>query len=923
MHAKWTPIKEGVDELVRLFKESRGSINAQHRQIFEKVNEYSASKDFTNYLLFILNDNSLEEDIRQVSGLTLKGIIERSFISMEEGAISYFKNNVFKCYLDSRVNIRKTISILVNTFLRIGGIEIWPEVLEILYMNLDNDIAVKMCLETLNIIIEDSGNLIEQIFQEFIPNLTIKLLSYLNNIIQNTQTDNEDHQPLMIIVLTSLYILLENCSTVLNNIVDYISTTLLELINCRNSSVRYRVGRCWLSLINIKNGVLYTNTISNRLFNFFTENLSVESYQMNFTAAEFYLCIVTQDEFLKNQQVMNFLQTNLKSLIPCLLHFTKLTPIDVSGLDVENKTFNGTTPVKKNSHLNMDGDSFEDEFDENGGDSEKYNPNWTLRKCCGKIIDKLSNIFPEDVIDILKPHLGSDMQHSDWKIKERSILILGAVGIGSYEYLKSDLINLIPFLMQQLSDGNKFIRAITCWTLSRFTNYIKQNADEMVFKEYLRELLKRFLDKEPIVQEASCSAFNSLVTSAGNAIVAPYLTDVFKIVTSVFTCYKDSSIVTLYETICLLAENFPDYFKNLEIVGDLLISVLKKWYEILNTSTGNSNNNDNLDHNQFLLRMENIGIFDLLCLILKACGGILENYFNDFFTPVLELLERNHNDKEIISKCLDLISVLCQVFPEEIKRHPLKFKIMTIIFQLIETHNIQNVNEETYLKQFILALIGDICKVDTGLLSNYIEFFLNLLIEHLYIKDKNKHRHSNIILNNISVCNNSCWSIGLIALNYNKMDGFIERIMDRLMKLITRPKLNKSLAQNISVCIGRLSLSCPEGVAKYIQSFVKQFCLSLKTMDNSAEKQEAFNGLCKAIILNPTGIMNNFAFFCDALCHYGNAPETLESLFQNIILSYKSLMRDTWDTYYNSFPDKLKKKMNARFSAINLHRITN
>jgi hypothetical protein len=87
--------------------------------------------------------------------------MERSFVSLPEDAIEYFKKDILKCYLHENSIIRKTISNLINTFIRHGGTEIWPEILDFLYKNLDSDIGVGMSLETLNIIIEDSGSYIE------------------------------------------------------------------------------------------------------------------------------------------------------------------------------------------------------------------------------------------------------------------------------------------------------------------------------------------------------------------------------------------------------------------------------------------------------------------------------------------------------------------------------------------------------------------------------------------------------------------------------------------------------------------------------------------------------------------------------------------------------------------------------------------
>jgi len=59
--------------------------------------------------------------------------------------------------------------------------------------------------------------------------------------------------------------------------------------------------------------------------------------------------------------------------------------------------------------------------------------------------------------------------------------------------------------------------------------------------------------------------------------------------------------------------------------------------------------------------------------------------------------------------------------------------------------------------------------------------------------------------------------------------------------------------------------------------------------------------------------MNYFAFFCDAICQYDNSPEELESLFQHLIKSYKTTLKEKWMDYFKLFPEKLKIKMTLRF----------
>ncbi len=105
----------------------------------------------------------------------------------------------------------------------------------------------------------------------------------------------------------------------------------------------------------------------------------------------------------------------------------------------------------------------------------------------------------------------------------------------------------------------------------------------------------------------------------------------------------------------------------------------------------------------------------------------------------------------------------------------------------------------------------------------------------------------------------------------------------------------------------------PKIVAVYLDEFLKHSCLFLRNLKNSEEKTEAFKGFCKAILHNPNGVINNFPFFCDAVSFYDDAPYELESLFKNLIFSFKISLKENWSDYFENFPQKLKEKMYERY----------
>ena len=140
--------------------------------------------------------------------------------------------------------------------------------------------------------------------------------------------------------------------------------------------------------------------------------------------------------------------------------------------------------------------------------------------------------------------------------------------------------------------------------------------------------------------------------------------------------------------------------------------------------------------------------------------------------------------------------------------------------------------------------------------------------------------------------------------------------MNKINVILKARKLKKSLAQNISICIGRLSLASPNKISKYMENFLKPFCISLRNVKDSPEKRDAFRGICKAISFNPKATFTSFNFFCDSLCLYDNPPKDIEDLFQNIIRSFNMTFHERFLENVNDFPPKLKARMIKRFNLV-------
>ena len=166
------------------------------------------------------------------------------------------------------------------------------------------------------------------------------------------------------------------------------------------------------------------------------------------------------------------------------------------------------------------GDGSDGDEEDDGDDNSLSD--WNLRKCSAAALDVLASVFRNDLLPVLLPILKETLFHQEWEIKESGILALGAIAEGCMTGMVQHLGELIPYLINCLSDKKALVRSITCWTLSRYSHWVVSQPHDTYLKPLMSELLKRVLDSNKRVQEAACSAFATLEEEACTELV-PYL----------------------------------------------------------------------------------------------------------------------------------------------------------------------------------------------------------------------------------------------------------------------------------------------------------------------------------------------------------------------------------------------------------------
>lgn len=240
-------------------------------------------------------------------------------------------------------------------------------------------------------------------------------------------------------------------------------------------------------------------------------------------------------------------------------------------------TMKTATPSTNGTALeNGTGDPGDEDDEYDDGDDDSSLSDWNLRKCSAAALDVLANVFREDLLPILIPILKETLFHQEWEIKESGILALGAIAEGCMSGMISHLPELIPYLINSLNDRKALVRAITCWTLSRYSHWVVSQPHEAYLKPLMTELLKRILDSNKRVQEAACSAFATLEEEACTELV-PYLSFILETLVFAFSKYQHKNLLILYDAIGTLADSVGHHLNKPNYINLLMPPLIQKW----------------------------------------------------------------------------------------------------------------------------------------------------------------------------------------------------------------------------------------------------------------------------------------------------------------------------------------------------------
>jgi len=883
---EWQPSQDGLRQILQLLKESQSPDTATQREVQAKLEQLNQYPDFNNYLIYVLTKMTAQDDAtRSLSGLILKNNVKAHFTKFPNDVALFIKNECLSAVGDPSPLIRATVGILITTIASKGELHNWPELLPALCNLLDSDnyATCEGSFGALQKICEDSAEVLDS------DNLNRPLNVLIPKFLTFFRHNNPKIRSHAIACVNQFII--GRSQALMIHIDDFIQN-LFFLASDEDPEVRKNVCRAIVMLLEVRLDRLVPQM--NNIIDYMLQRTQDQDEGVALEACEFWLSLAEQPIC---KEVM---APHLDKLVPVLVRGMKYSEIDIILLrgDVDENDENvpdREEDVKPRFHRSRShhpgtGDNMDDE-DDDGLDDDSSLSDWNLRKCSAAGLDVLANVFLNELLPVLLPILKETLFHAEWEVKESGILALGAIAEGCMSGMIQHLAELVPFLISCLADKKALVRSITCWTLSRYSHWVVQQPHDQYLKPLMSELLKRILDSNKRVQEAACSAFATLEEEACTELV-PYLSFILETLVFAFQKYQHKNLLILYDAIGTLADSVGHHLNKAEYINLLMPPLIQKW---------NVLKDDDKDLFPLLECLSSVatalqeGFLPYCEPVYKRCVSLVEQTLNQAIAHSQNPDQLDPPDKDFMIVALDLLSGLAEGLDGHIERLVSSSNIMHLLYQCVQ-------DTMPEVRQSSFALLGDLTKACYVHVHPCIPEFMPIL-------------SGNLNPEYISVCNNATWAAGEISVKLaDGMAVYVQPILGPLVNIINRPNTPKTLLENTAITIGRMGLVCPTIVAPSLLQFVRPWCTSLRNIRDNDEKDSAFRGMCQMISVNPSGVVPDFIFFCDAVASWLNPQPDLKEMFYKILHGFKNQVgEEAWSKFSEQFPLPLKERLASNY----------
>ncbi|KAJ3102436.1 hypothetical protein HDU97_000579 [Phlyctochytrium planicorne] len=655
-------------------------------------------------------------------------------------------------------------------------------------------------------------------------------------------------------------------------------------------------------------------------------------------ACEFWTALFEKEDYF-----IDILQPHLKDLIETLLRGMVYTDEEIASLGADEESHVEDRPEdiqprfhKAKSHTvesgdgkqqrqpgqPVDEDDEDDEDDDDGGmDSGS---GWTLRKCSAAALDMMATVYADEILKFFLPCLKTLLDRGaasagNWKELECGILALGAIAEGCKQDIVQYLPDLVIFMVTNcITHPMPLVRSITCWTLSRYSQWIvrggisgtqEQHTQHLMrfFAPTLHQVLVLVIDRNKRVQQAACSALATIEEEACENLV-PFLPQILKYMAHAFTIYKQRNLLVLYDAVGTLADSVGLELSKPEFIPILMQPLVKKWQDT---------HDDNRDI---------FPLFECLANVAIALGDGFAPFAENVWKRCINIIKQTlvaaesfhqqgglhgnveEPDMDFVVVSLDLLCGITQ---------GLRTNVMHLIAQTTQPSLMDLVlicikYPSNEVKQSAIALLGDLSSFAFQCVLPHIESQVMPLLVNQLARSKDEYQE-------LSVCNNATWALGEIALQMGEAIGpFIMEIMKQLAHIIMDEQTGRrtSLLENAAITIGRLAYVCPDSIAQMLGDILPHWCKALRQIHDNLEKESAYLGLCKVAVKNPEAVFKFLVFFCDTAVRWESPTPELNQKLGETLHYLRNLFGPQWNEKAIQIPEAVRERLRQRYNLV-------
>lgn len=896
----WTPNSDSLRQLSEILEHSSSANKSARENAKQALEDAKHQPDMDLYLACLVGSNieGLKQDVQASAGILLKNSIKTRYGRLSPDHKQYIKDNLLAGISSKSGLVRRVSGNVISSIVSSspGGLNDWPELVPRLIEVIEHGNADHQtgAINTLSNICEDSSSNMQE---RWIDMLFPKLLTFCGIANPHVQSHS-------VSCMSQLLLTRPEC---VSGFSDQFLSTLFSLAGDPTPEIRKNICMAFVLFLEQQPEILIPHLEG--VVNFCLHCMKDDDDDTNVEGAEFILALA--GSFDGN------LEPFLGTIIPVILTCMVYSDVDRMVLEsqaeddsrIEDKAedikphlakskehTSKKTGANDSNNLNSDGEEEDDEDDDDDEDDMGLG-DWNLRKCSAAALDEFATKFPAQVFTLCMPHLTRAIEADDWAVREAAILALGAIAEGCMETMSSQghVASIIPFLIQRTSDHTAPVRQISCWTLSRYSQWIcdqaLQSGSTDLYAHGLQALVGRCKDPNKRVQESASSAVAVYSESSGESLLAPYGEAVLSQLASCIAVYKARNLIVLYDAIQTVSETLgsqglasSDSIRN--AVTSVWSGLLTKWSQM-----------EKMDKEAWPL-MECLGALSAVCGTQLSPENSQAMYTKALMI-ICECLEMDnaHAQNPSIDPCepdfivtsLDLIDGMVQGLGET---------AAALILHQTQPSSLYDVlpfcfnNPIVEVRQSAFAVLGDMAMyMYSEIVGPHAQQFLTLCATHMRNQSPECH----------AVLNNSTWALGEIAWRCTRQDieAHAEEALTTLTNILDTARTNgqSSVVDNAAIALGRLGQCIPDIAAAKLPMFIDNWCNVIVTIEETEEKDSAFQGMCRIVAANPSGLSSESSLlhFIHTLALYIDPSPSLSAVISEILQAFKGYVAD-WDS---------------------------